>query len=139
MVWENKKDRLSGGLHYCRINRTAKKRVAWDQFYDRNQLRCVVSRSITQKLKRRNSSKNGSILKNLDYTIEELKIHLESKFKNGMNWNNYGKWHINHKIPDSLFTYKKMSDEQFKLAWCLNNLQPMWATENHRKYNKLVG
>ena len=139
MVWENKKDRKSGGSHYCRANRTAKKRAAWDNFYDNNQLRCVVSRAITQKLKRKGGSKEGSILKNLDYSIDELKEHLESKFTDGMTWDNYGKWHIDHKIPDSYYSYDKMNDEQFKLSWKLENLQPMWAPDNHRKYNKLVG
>lgn len=139
MVWENKEDRKSGGFHYCRINRSTKKKIAWNKFYERKQLRCVVSRAITQKLKRHGGSKNGSILKNLSYSIEELKVHLESKFELNMNWENYGEWHIDHKIPDSYFTYDKMSDEQFKLAWALENLQPLWAKDNHHKYNKLVG
>ncbi len=139
MVWENKKDRRSGGLHYCRSNRSAKKKATWDNFYQRKQLRCVVSRAITQKLKRHGGSKNGSILKNLNYSMDDLKNHLESKFKDGMSWDNYGEWHIDHKIPDSHFTYDKMNDEQFKLSWSLENLQPMWAIDNQRKYNKLIG
>lgn len=140
MIWENKADRRSGGAHYCRAHRTAKKRAAWDQFYKRKQLRCVVSRSIAQKLKQRGSCKNSSsILECLGYSIEQLKQHLESKFQPGMTWDNYGKWHIDHIIPDSHFNYDKIDDEQFKLAWALENLQPLWAAENYRKYNKLIG
>jgi 5-methylcytosine-specific restriction endonuclease McrA len=56
-----------------------------------------------------------------------------------MTWDNYGKWHIDHIIPDSHFNYDKIDDEQFKLAWALENLQPLWAAENYRKYNKLIG
>lgn len=139
MVWENKKDRASGGTHLCRAKRTAKKLAAWNDFYKRKQLRCVVSRAITQKLKSHGGSKSGSILNNLSYTIDELKLHIESKFQPDMNWDNYGKWHIDHIIPDSHFTYDKMSDVGFQLAWSLDNLQPLWAIDNQRKYNKLVG
>lgn len=137
-IWENKKDRPSGGLHYCRVNRTSKKRAAWDNFYKRKQLRCVVSRAVTQKLKKRGSSKSGSILDNMPFSMAELKTHLEAQFKPGMTWDNYGQWHIDHIIPDSYFNYDKMSDMGFLDSWSLNNLQPMWASDNHKKYNKLV-
>jgi hypothetical protein len=137
-IWENKKDRKSGGLHYCRVCRTTKKRVAWNAFYLRKQLRCVVSRSIAQKLKRHGGHKQGSILKTMPWTIEELKTHLESKFKPGMTWDNYGDWHVDHKKPDSSFIYQDMKDEGFLESWSLSNLQPLWADDNRRKYNKEV-
>lgn len=138
-VWENKRDRKSGGLHYCRVNRSKRKRAAWDSFYKNNQLRCVVSRAINGKLQRRSSSKNGSILNSLPYSIDELKSHLESQFKPGMSWNNYGEWHIDHIVPDSNFNYDSMNHVGFLLSWSLSNLRPLWATENHKKYNKLIG
>jgi len=62
---------------------------------------------------------------------------LESKFKNGMSWKNYGKWHIDHAIPDIRFRYKSPEDEEFKKCWALNNLQPLWAKENIRKGGKI--
>lgn len=138
-IWEAKKERKSGGVHYCRANRTLKKRTAWDNFYKKKQLRCVVSRAITQKLKLRGKSKSGSILSNLDFSIDELKISIESKFQPGMNWENYGEWHLDHVTPDSHYIYDKMSDVGFKLSWSLSNLQPLWAIDNQRKYNKLIG
>lgn len=137
-TWESKKDRKSGGLHYCRSCRTTKKRAAWDNFYKNNHLRCVVSRAITQKLKRHGANKSGSIVDSLPYSINELKIHLESKFLPGMTWDNYGQWHIDHVVPDSSFNYDKMSDNGFLQAWDISNLQPLWATDNHKKYNKFI-
>lgn len=137
-VWENKKDRSSGGMHYCRVCRTIKKRKAWDNFYANRQLRCVVSRSINQKLKNHGGSKNGSILTALPYSIENLKKHLESKFEPGMSWENYGSWHIDHIRPDSSFKYDKMSDDQFLESWSLSNLQPLWAMDNFRKSKKVI-
>lgn len=66
--------------------------------------------------------------------INELMVHLENKFKPGMNWQNYGQWHIDHIRPVSSFDLSKKS-EQFK---CFNyqNLQPLWAIENIKKGNK---
>lgn len=72
------------------------------------------------------------------YTVQELKEHLESQFKDGMSWENYGKygWHIDHIIPISLWKYNSYGDREFKQCWALANLQPLWAKENKSKGNK---
>ena len=66
--------------------------------------------------------------------------HIESQFKDGMTWDNYGKngWHIDHIIPKSLFQFKSSEDDEFKQCWALCNLQPMWAFDNLSKGNKYV-
>lgn len=71
------------------------------------------------------------------YTGQELKAHLEKRFKNGMSWDNYGKWHVDHIIPKSAFHYESYNDIDFKRCWSLTNLQPMWGKENILKKNKL--
>lgn len=103
-------------------------------------IRNRISNNIRTRLKTRLSSKKkSSILKYLPYTIEELISHLESKFQSGMSWDNYGKWHIDHIVPDSWFKYDSMSDEAFQKCWALNNLQPMWAKDNLSKSNHFIG
>ncbi len=67
------------------------------------------------------------------YTLLELKTHLETLFTDGMNWDNYGKWEIDHIIPDSFFKYTKIEDEEFKKCWALSNIQPLWAIDNIKK------
>ena len=54
-----------------------------------------------------------------------------------MNWDNRSLWHIDHKRPISSFNYETIEDEEFKECWSLGNLQPLWAEENRKKYNKL--
>lgn len=71
------------------------------------------------------------------YTVDQLKTHLEKKFTDGMSWNNIGKWHIDHIIPISAFNFEKPEDIDFKKCWALSNLQPMWAKNNIKKFNKL--
>jgi hypothetical protein len=54
-----------------------------------------------------------------------------------MTWENYGKWHIDHKRPIASFNFTSYEDPEFKECWALNNLQPMWAKENMSKGNKI--
>lgn len=72
------------------------------------------------------------------YTISELIKHLEKQFKPGMSWDNYGKWHIDHKVPKSKFNFSKPEHSDFQRCWALSNLQPMWARENLLKGAKLT-
>ena len=71
------------------------------------------------------------------YSLGDLKDRLESQFMEGMTWDNYGEWHIDHIIPKSVFNFSKPEHRDFKRCWDLNNLQPLWARENIQKSNKL--
>lgn len=71
------------------------------------------------------------------YTIDQLKTHLEKNFLPGMTWENYGEWHVDHKIPVSAFNYEKPEDIDFKRCWALKNLRPLWALDNLKKNDSL--
>ena len=61
-------------------------------------------------------------------SLKELKQHIESTFVYGMTWENYGQWHIDHKIPCAAFD---MSDnEEIKACFYYKNLQALWARDN---------
>lgn len=109
-------------------------------------LRKYASSYIRSAIKENDGSKQDySILQFLSYTIEELKLHLESQFKPWMNWNNWGKynsktwndndsttwtWQIDHIVPHSTFKYTSMEDDEFKRCWGLENLRPLSAKQN---------
>ncbi len=61
------------------------------------------------------------------YTPEDLKNHLERQFKNGMTWDNYGEWHVDHIIPMKVFNIKSAEDIDFKRCWVLKNLRSKWT------------
>lgn len=67
------------------------------------------------------------------YTVDDLRKHIENQFIEGMNWENKGLWHIDHKIPLSAFNFQTPEDDDFHKAWALSNLQPLWAKENLSK------
>ena len=73
----------------------------------------------------------------IGYTLSDLKCHLEKNFLPNMSWDNYGQWHVDHKIPISAFNFEKPEHIDFKKCWTLKNLQPMWAKDNISKSNKL--
>jgi hypothetical protein len=89
-------------------------------------------------LKESNVDKYGHYFDILQYTPEELINHLEKQFKDDMTWDNYGVWHIDHKLPISSFNIKEIGDKEFMKCWSLDNLQPMWGEENIRKSNKVL-
>lgn len=85
-------------------------------------------------------SKSGRHWETLvNFTVDQLKVHLEKQFRDGMSWDNYGKygWHIDHKIPISAFNFETPEDIDFKKCWCLENLQPLEAKKNISKRDKV--
>lgn len=106
-----------------------------DPNYNRDRLNCNISGGISRSLK---GSKNGHHWEDcVGYTLEKLIKHLERQFKEGMDWNNYGDWHIDHKVPISAFNFTNIEHIDFKRCWALSNLQPLWASDNNRKRDKL--
>jgi hypothetical protein len=84
-------------------------------------------------LKEANVSKYRYTFETLGYTLEELMKHLESQFVDGMTWDNYGEWHVDHIRPMSSFEFESVDDPEFKLCWSLSNLQPLWGADNLSK------
>jgi len=93
--------------------------------------------AIYQVLKESNVEKNKHYFDILQYTPEQLITHLENKFTDKMSWDNYGDWHVDHKLPITHFNISEMGDSEFMKCWALDNLQPMWGDENIKKSNKL--
>ena len=94
--------------------------------------------AIYQVLKESNVEKNKHYFDILQYTPEELITHLENKFTDKMSWDNYGDWHVDHKLPITHFNIQEMGDEEFMRCWSLDNLQPMWGFDNIFKSNKIL-
>ena len=60
--------------------------------------------------------------KNFKGYIDEFKKKMEDNFEEGMCWDNYGEWEVDHIIL--------LAREG---SHCVSNLQPMWKTENKKK------
>ena len=100
-----------------------------------HRLNSNISRAINHSLCGSKSGRHWESL--VGYTSDQLKRHLEKQFLVGMTWENYGQWHVDHRIPISAFNFEKPEDIDFKQCWSLRNLRPLWAVDNIRKLNKL--
>ena len=140
---EQNKERLNKYIKEYRENNVDKIRQI-KRDYERNRkardpLYKLISNfrtAIYQVLKENQIQKNGHYFEILKYSPENLIERLESKFKDGMTWDNYGEWHVDHIKPISLFQITEIGDDEFMSCWSLDNLQPMWGIENIRKSNK---
>jgi hypothetical protein len=84
------------------------------------------------------SNKHGKHWEELvDYTLFDLKEKIESLWTVGMSWDNYGlgkgKWNIDHIKPLASFSFSSYTDTDFKQCWDLNNLRPLWHSDNCSK------
>lgn len=76
------------------------------------------------------------VSKKLGCSFQDFKKHIESRFKTGMSWENYGEWEIDHIFPLSLA--QKEGIDSFVKACHYTNLQPLWKHENRIKGNRLT-
>lgn len=87
-------------------------------------------------LKATNYTKDTRTYEMLGYCNEQLKESVESKFLEGMSWDNYGDWHIDHIYP--VARYIKDCVEDPSIINALDNLIPMWAEHNIEKSDRTL-
>jgi hypothetical protein len=122
--------------NYCKKNKDKilmgyRERRLRDPLY---RLRAVLRNQLRYILKRKSVPKKCSVLNLIGCSVSQLKLHIESLWKEGMTWENHGKWHIDHIRPCISFDFSDPA-EQAK-CFHFSNLQPLWAEENQRKSGK---
>jgi hypothetical protein len=135
----NKNEILAKNKEYYKSNKSKiisgnniyrKKRLESDPFYAiKTRVRNLISKSLLRNGFKK-LSKSHEIL-GCDY--ETFKEHIESRFLDGMSWENRDEWHIDHIIPVSLA-------QDVESVITLNhylNLRPLWAAENLEKSDKM--
>jgi hypothetical protein len=136
---ENREEVLAKKKVYCEENREkinawwSNKRATDPTFRWVRRTRCRLHQILLGK------GSNQPALDLLGCTGQEYRDHLESKWTEGMNWDNYGKgegkWQVDHIIPVSSFD--QSDPEQRKICWNFSNTQPLWIEDNMAKGAKL--
>lgn len=96
-------------------------------------LRTNIRGRFRYELAKRGETKYTKENKYLGCTWLELREHLESQFANGMTWDNYGEWHVDHIVPLAIAENR----EQLIKLCHYSNLRPLWAFDNISKGAKL--
>ena len=66
----------------------------------------------------------------------ELRDYIAAKFEDGMTWENFGEWEVDHIRPCASFD---LTDPVQRLScFHFTNLQPLWRGDNRRKSAKLL-
>lgn len=148
--WQSNKDTSSGGSHVCRVQKRQNCKN-WDKTNpEKAKIKYKINRDkrrSTPKGKLRHSfsslmsgrlsgKSNKKTFDLVPYSLNDLRVHLESRFEPWMNWDNYGKWEVDHIRPDCTFKYTSHEDQDFQDCWALNNLQPLERKENKIKNGK---
>jgi len=110
--------------------------------YSKNKYQTDVQYKLANRYRKRfkkalkQNYKKGKTLDYLGCSLKEYKEYMESKFQEGMSWDNHGftGWHIDHIIPCCQFDLT--NEEEIKKCFHYTNLQPLWAEDNLRK-NKI--
>jgi hypothetical protein len=108
--------------------------------YQRNRRRNSVEARLADTLRNQvfvvlRKGRAGSAVRDLGCSAEDLKLHIESQFRPGMTWDNWGNgagcWSIDHAFPCS---QADLTDRvQFLAVANWRNLRPMWHGDNVRK------
>lgn len=91
-------------------------------------LKCNVRNSLTKT----GYSKKTRTFEIIGMEFDQFREYIEIQFKDGMSWDNYGEWHLDHKTPISWAN----SEEEAILLCHYSNYQPLWSMENLSKGNK---
>lgn len=94
-----------------------------------------LANRVTKLIKKYGIEREQLHIEIIGCTRDKLRYHLEKQFVSGMNFDNYGDWHVDHIKP--IASYNLKDPKQFKECFNYKNLQPLWDYENWEKGSKL--
>jgi len=132
-----------------RYNQSEKRKESWRQYFRSEKGKKVLKRH-NQTIQRRIATnlrsriryvlkgvnKSASTIELLGCSIKEFLAYIQSLFRVGMTWDNYGSyWEIDHIIPCS--AYDLTDPKQQKECFHYTNLQPLYWKDNLSKGNRI--
>lgn len=116
--------------HRLKRNDEERKRRQSDPLF---RMAANLRRRLREVLGSRNPMTPGRMFTFLDCSFADFKQHIERQFTNGMTWDNYGEWQLDHIVPLASAKDAETMRELSKYT----NIQPMWAKYNRLKQNML--
>jgi hypothetical protein len=132
--YENNKELCSKRAKLWAEKNKSRRNEISKKHYNEYKTLMICRRLIKRTIKYLGTEKELTTIELIGYTPLLLKETIESKFIEGMSWENYGEWHIDHIRPISSFD----KNESPMVINSLDNLQPLWAIDNLKKGGKLI-
>lgn len=121
-VWrENNKDKVALSKKKWKRSRRKRDPIFRLQESLRSRIRLLVS----------GKGKSANTMKLLGCDMTTYRTYIQSQFTDGMSWDNYGEWHIDHIKPCCSFDLT-ISENQF-ICFNYTNTQPLWKADNLSK------
>ena len=131
-----KKERENYKRNKDKINATRRKNLHKRRDEDpQYRMKMALHVRLYDAVKRQKGVKSTKTLELLGCTVEQLQSFLEAEFTEGMTWENYGEWHIDHILPCASFNLEDPEEQKKCFHW--TNLQPLWAKDNIIKSDRL--
>ena len=133
---ENKSKEYKNHKKWLNENREVR-RKHYNNFYEKHKedinfrLKLNIRNRIKNSLRSKKTRKDNTTTEYIGCSFDFYRQYLEERFKDGMSWDNYGEWHIDHIKPLSLFDFN--DEKELKEAFHYTNTQPLWAKENLSK------
>lgn len=143
LFWADKKEKFNAAKMQKYYTDSEHRRKVLDRNHAYTKTRCAkdpgfkIRKNLNRRLHHalKGVAKSVSTLELIGCSVENLRNHLQSLFQEGMTWQNYGMWQIDHIRPCASFDLSKL--EHQKACFNFQNLQPLWAKDNLFKSNKL--
>lgn len=135
---QNKEKRKVYMIGYQKQNKEKTNKLRSERRKTDPNFKIITSLRSQQNRAIKRNQKTGSTIDYLGCSIEYFKKYIEDQFVEGMSWDNWSMdgFHLDHQIPLSIVDLNDESDLRHVLHY--TNLQPMFASENIRKSNKLT-
>jgi hypothetical protein len=128
---QNRKGRLATVKAYAQNNPNYKIYQKWYHSQPHQRIRGNLHKRIYQVLQKRNTEKSVHTISYLGCSLEFFLAWLEFRFTDGMEFDNYGEWHMDHCKPCNAFDLLQIEEQMKCFHW--TNIQPMWGPENISK------
>jgi hypothetical protein len=137
-VEENKEQNSAYKSQWQRDNRERRNARLMERYHNEPNYRlAVLLRARILRALDNDQKKLDGTLKTLGCSVDFLRQYLESKFLDGMTWDNHGDyWHIDHIRPCA--TYDLTDPKQYAECFHYTNLQPLIWIDNLKKGGRSV-
>jgi len=113
---------------YSQSEKGKESKRKWCNEYNSKNKHIVLWRSLLRRtIVQLKQEKFDTTLNSLGYSAMELKEHIEKNWIEGMNWENYGEWYVDHIRSVGTFD----SIDLPSVVNALSNLNPMWPTNRY--------